>query len=85
MHSVTGVITPAACITNLAGGGVVDHGKISVKDLNPNSVTILPKYTLHLTVNCDAETRYALSPMDNREPDAERGQLLSPSIARALK
>ena len=32
--SVKGVITPNACTPSLSGGGVVDYGKISAKDLN---------------------------------------------------
>ncbi|RON01965.1 hypothetical protein BK659_26000 [Pseudomonas brassicacearum] len=64
--TVTGTITPVACTPSLSAGGVVDHGKISAKDLNPTNPTSLPRQTLQLAVNCDAATLFALSPIDNR-------------------
>ncbi|PNA52870.1 hypothetical protein C1Y14_34105, partial [Pseudomonas sp. MPR-R5B] len=33
--TVTGLITPTACTPSLSANGVVDHGKISAKDLSP--------------------------------------------------
>ncbi|MHC8317932.1 DUF1120 domain-containing protein [Pseudomonas sp. LB3P31] len=64
--TVTGVITPGACTPTLAGGGVVDHGKISVKDLNQTTPTVLPEETIQLSVNCEASTRFAIRSIDNR-------------------
>ncbi|MGJ7513324.1 DUF1120 domain-containing protein [Pseudomonas baetica] len=65
--TVTGVITPSACTPGLANGGVVDFGKISAKDLNPNKETSLPRQLLQLTLTCDAPTLAALEAKDNRE------------------
>jgi type 1 fimbria pilin len=64
--TVTGTITPAACTPSLAGGGVVDFGTIAAKDLKPDASTRLEPKTLQLTVNCDAETLFAIKPVDNR-------------------
>ena len=35
--SVTGLITPSACTPSLSDGGIVDHGKLTVKDLKRTS------------------------------------------------
>lgn len=64
--TVTGVITPAACTPSLSGGGVVDYGKISSKDLNPDTHTPFQDRTLQLTVSCNAPVRFAIVPVDNR-------------------
>ncbi len=64
--SVTGVITPSACTPNLSDGGKVDFGKIAAKDLSVDRPTELPDVTLKLSVNCDAETLFALHGRDNR-------------------
>lgn len=68
--SVKGSITPAACTPTLTNGGVVDHGKRSIKDLKPNSSTALPVATLQVNVNCSASTLFALKATDNREGTA---------------
>lgn len=64
--TVTGLITPAACTPALSAGGVVDHGKISRKDLNIGTPTALPVATLQLSVSCDASTLIAIKGRDNR-------------------
>ncbi|PQP05828.1 MULTISPECIES: DUF1120 domain-containing protein [Pseudomonas] len=64
--TVTGLITPSACTPNLSNGGIAHHGEIPVKDLNPDKPTYLPHENLQMTVNCDAPTRFALEPIDNR-------------------
>lgn len=64
--TITGTITPAACTPSIAGGGVFDYGKIAAKDLNPDTATPLGAKILQLTVNCDAETLFAIMPVDNR-------------------
>ncbi len=63
--TVTGLITPSACTPGLSNGGVVDHGKISIKDLA--HYTKLEKVTLQLKVDCAASTFFALKSTDNRE------------------
>lgn len=65
--SVTGLITPSACTPDLSGGGLVDHGKVTVKDLNGEQPTRLPTGTLFLNVNCEAATLFTLTTLDNRE------------------
>ncbi|WP_433736998.1 DUF1120 domain-containing protein [Pseudomonas putida] len=64
--TVTGTITPQACMPNLSNGGVVDYGKISSKDLNLTSETSLDYHTLTLGVNCASSTLLALQLIDNR-------------------
>lgn len=64
--TVKGLIVPSACTPTLSGGGVIDHGKISAKDLNPDRNTVIGKHTLGLTVNCDAAIQFALHSIDNR-------------------
>jgi hypothetical protein len=64
--TVTGTITPAACIPSLGSGGIADHGKVSVQDLNPDRTTYLPEIIMQMTVNCDAATLFAIAPIDNR-------------------
>jgi hypothetical protein len=64
--TVTGIITPGACTPSLSGGGIIDHGKISAKDLVPNNPNVLPKQTLQMAVNCDAPVQYYFSPIDHR-------------------
>ncbi|WP_347904295.1 DUF1120 domain-containing protein [Pseudomonas purpurea] len=68
--TVKGLITPSACTPTLSSGGIVDHGKISAKDLRPNNYTDLPRITLQMNMNCDAPTTYALNGIDNRESSA---------------
>lgn len=63
--TVKGLITPSACTLDLPGG-VVDHGKISAKDLNQDSHTQLEAKTLQLSVSCEAKTLFAIVPIDNR-------------------
>ncbi|WP_223450544.1 MULTISPECIES: DUF1120 domain-containing protein [unclassified Pseudomonas] len=64
--TVTGLITPNACTPTLSDGGIVDHGKLSAKDLHLDKPTPLPTKTLQLAVNCDAATAFRLLPTDNR-------------------
>lgn len=64
--TVKGLIVPSACTPSLSGGGVIDHGKVSAKDLNPTYGTAIGVHTLSLTVNCDAPIQFALHPIDNR-------------------
>lgn len=64
--TVTGTITPSACLPSLTGNGVVDFGKISAKDLNQTSNTRLEERTVSLSVKCDAATTFALKGIDNR-------------------
>lgn len=68
--TVKGIITPNACTPTLSSGGIVDHGKMSAKDLNPTGYTRLPTYTLQLEVNCDAPIAFGLKTVDNRRGSA---------------
>lgn len=62
--TVTGMITPSACTPSLSGN--VNYGKISIKDLDPNTPTHLDPITIRLNVLCDAATLIALRGTDNR-------------------
>lgn len=64
--TVTGVITPKACTPSLSGGGLVDVGKVEVKDLNPTRYTIVGEQPMQLTVACDAPTPFAINAIDNK-------------------
>ncbi|MCJ7957091.1 MULTISPECIES: DUF1120 domain-containing protein [unclassified Pseudomonas] len=63
---ITGLITPSACLPNLSSGGVVDHGRLTVKDLDPQLPTRLETVNLQLEVTCEAETLFTLTTVDNR-------------------
>lgn len=67
---VTGVITPKACIMGFSNDGVIDHGKVTVRDLNADRHTLLPPNTLHLSVQCEGSTLFALTTIDNRHGTA---------------
>ena len=64
--TVKGVITPSACAPVVSGGGTVDFGKVSVKDLNADTYTDLPRETMLLSVRCEGPTIFTLNPIDNR-------------------
>ncbi|PQZ95494.1 MULTISPECIES: DUF1120 domain-containing protein [Pseudomonas] len=68
--TVGGLITPMACTPVLSGGGLIDFGKISRKDLNQTTGTRLPLKSLTLTVSCNAPGRYTLRMADNRDGTA---------------
>lgn len=62
--AVKGIITPSAC--TLSVPGAVDFGKISASDLTVDRNTRLPDKTLQLSVSCESDTLFSLSPIDNR-------------------
>ena len=64
--TVRGIITPSACETQISGGGVIDFGKMSVKELNADQHTLLPTQSLHLSVRCEGPTFFTLNTIDNR-------------------
>ena len=64
--SVTGIITPSSCTPTLSEGGVVDHGKLTVKDLDRDQPTRLPVGEMNLAVHCEGATFFTLSTVDNR-------------------
>lgn len=68
--TVRGLITPSACEPTLSGGGNVEIGKISAKDLKVDENTQLADQALQLTVTCDAATLMAIEPKDNRAGSA---------------
>lgn len=65
--SVKGAITPSACTPSLSNNGLVDYGKISMQDLDPTGVTVLPKTLFKLAVNCEAPSLFGLASEDNRD------------------
>ena len=64
--AVKGLIVPSACTPTLSGGGIIDHGKISAKDLRPNNPTLSPHPPEH------PEKRPEKRPEKCRNPDAQR-------------
>lgn len=64
--TISGVITPSACTPSLSDGGIVNHGKVTVKDLDANQPTRLDAGTLFLQVSCEAATVFTLTTLDNR-------------------
>ncbi|MBA1428403.1 DUF1120 domain-containing protein [Pseudomonas orientalis] len=63
--TVKGIITPSACAP-MVSGGTIDFGKVSVKDLNPDTYTDLPRETMLLNVRCEGPTIFTLNTIDNR-------------------
>ncbi|NWE21558.1 DUF1120 domain-containing protein [Pseudomonas sp. P7548] len=64
--SVSGTITPRACTSVLSNGGVIDHGKMTSKDLQPSSPTRLDAAEMRFEVQCEGETFFTLTTVDNR-------------------
>lgn len=62
--TVTGLITPSAC-TPMLSSTVIDHGKISAKDIDQDRGKIFNN-NLDMTVTCDAQTLFGLRGIDNR-------------------
>lgn len=65
--TVKGSITPSACDTMISNGGVIDHGKLTARDLNADTNTGLPQQSLLLSVRCEGPTLFAFNTIDNRE------------------
>ena len=64
--NVKGRITPSACQPSLTNGGAIDHGKLLAKDLNVETITVLPQHRLHLSIRCEGATLLTLTTVDNR-------------------
>jgi len=64
--SVIGAITPSSCTPSLSDGGIVDHGKLTSKDLDQTLPTRLPVGEMLLQVDCEGPTSYTLTTIDNR-------------------
>ncbi|MBC2381886.1 DUF1120 domain-containing protein [Pseudomonas sp. WS 5106] len=64
--NVFGTITPSACAPVLSDGGVIDHGKMTSKDLQPAAPTRLAPAEIRLEVLCEGETFFTLTTVDNR-------------------
>ncbi|MEB0044373.1 MULTISPECIES: DUF1120 domain-containing protein [unclassified Pseudomonas] len=71
--AVKGLITPNACLPTLSESGVIDHGKISAKDLNPANHTELLERTQQLSVFCEGLTTFSLYTIDNRAGSSTLG------------
>lgn len=64
--NVSGTITPSACAPLLSNGGVIDHGKMASRDLQPTTPTLLDPAEMRLEVLCEGETFFTLTTIDNR-------------------
>lgn len=63
--SITGTITPSSCTPSLSDGGIVDHGKLTSKNLDAQLPTRLPSGELTLQVDCEGPTLFTLTTLDN--------------------
>ena len=68
--AVKGLIVPSACTPSLSSGGIIDHGKISAKDLRPDNPTLIGTHTMTIAVICDGAIPFALNSIDNRADSA---------------
>ncbi|WLH85842.1 DUF1120 domain-containing protein [Pseudomonas sp. FP2338] len=64
--TVTGRVTPDACLIEFTHDGTVDHGKIPSHSLNADEFTVLPVQVLDLRVQCARPMLFALVGIDNR-------------------
>jgi hypothetical protein len=67
--TVKGLIVPSACTPSLSAN-TVDVGRVSVKDLNQDTKTLLTPTSLTLSVNCLSPTLFAMKATDNRADSA---------------
>ncbi|ASG89710.1 DUF1120 domain-containing protein [Salmonella enterica] len=63
---VTGLLSNAACTPQLAGGGVVDYGRIRLADLSPTGTNQLGTKNIDLTITCPSATKAAWTITDDR-------------------
>ena len=70
--TVRGTITPVACTPTLSKA-TLELGKISAGDLNTDKNTKVGIHDLQLTVICDAATKFAVNPIDNKPSTALTG------------
>ena len=71
--TVTGLITPQACVPGLSSGGIIDVGKKLAKDLHPTNHTRLGIYPIQLTVACDGPMTLVVTGVDNRPGTGSSG------------
>jgi hypothetical protein len=64
--NVSGTITPSACAPVLSNGGVIDHGKMTSKNLQAAAPTRLDPADMNVDVLCEGETFFTLTTVDNR-------------------
>ncbi|MFC3816555.1 DUF1120 domain-containing protein [Lysobacter sp. GCM10012299] len=64
--TVTGTITPGACIPSLDGGGKIDLGQIAAASLSATDLTTLPSQSITLSVHCPEAATFAIRAQDNR-------------------
>ena len=68
--SVTGTITPSSCAPSLSGDGVIDHGKLTARDLDLELPTRLQAGEMAFEVHCEGPTFFTLTMVDNRSGTA---------------
>jgi type 1 fimbria pilin len=73
--TVKGLIVPSACTPSLSSGGIIDHGKISAKDLRPDNPTLIGSHSMTIAVICDGAIPFALNSIDNRADSALMGSV----------
>ncbi|MFR9702393.1 DUF1120 domain-containing protein [Aeromonas sanarellii] len=65
--TVSGTITPGACLARLTGGGNFDYGNILSSSLSQDAHVILPVKSSSFSITCDAPSKIALKSIDNRQ------------------
>ncbi|MFL8986676.1 DUF1120 domain-containing protein [Pseudomonas sp. QLc11A] len=63
---VKGIITPVACTPVFSNNGTIELGKISSKELNPDTHKKIRENNIQLVVTCSAPQSFSLNPIDNR-------------------
>ncbi|WP_163280800.1 DUF1120 domain-containing protein [Enterobacter cloacae] len=69
--NVTGIISPAACEANIAGGDIIDYGTIPVSTLSVDEETVLEAKHTGFTITCDSPAKIAYRVIDNRSGTVE--------------
>ncbi|TAL96129.1 MAG: DUF1120 domain-containing protein [Paraburkholderia sp.] len=70
---VIGTIVPAACTPTIAGGGVIDYGRIPAASLDATGFTVLDVKQSTLTITCDSAVKIGFKTTDNRQGSAVPG------------
>ena len=63
---VKGTIIPVACTPVFSNDGIIELGKISSKELNPDTHKKVRENNIQLVVTCSAPQSFSLNPIDNR-------------------
>lgn len=65
--AVGGQIKPAACSLQISQQGSFNYGRVKLKDLNWDRLTLLPVLERELRISCDSQTKVALTIDDENQ------------------